>query len=186
MTKTQFLLILMFVLAVISFISKMIIRKNSKVKKEKKVFEDIKENEFNNYFTDISLDELKKKIFSNYTDIKSAISNFDYDRLRELCTDELFHFYTERMETIKNDNKQNIMKAFKNRQLNITRVFKEDNQLVVMVYLDLAYLNYYIDSTDESIISGDKVYDIEEGYILHFVYDSNSNNFLLKYEKKED
>ena len=186
LTKTHFLLIFLFILAIISFISKQRIRKMNKNKHEKRLFEDIKDKEFEIYFEDIKIKDLKKIIYDNYTNIKSSISNFDYEKLRELCTDELYHEYTETMEKLKKDGKQNVMKAFKNKQLNITRVYSEKNVVTIMVYINLSYLNYFINSKNEELISGSKIYDIEEGNILYYIYDRTNNKFLLKQEKKED
>lgn len=66
---------------------------------------------------DASLDteeneKIAEEAYQIYYDIQMAWMDFDYDVLKTLVTDELFHMYKNQLETLKMKNQQNIMSNF--------------------------------------------------------------------------
>ena len=65
-----------------------------------KFCKEMNEEEFNNVIKDITMEELRQKVFDIYKDIQYAWTNFDYDTIQKLTTDEIFNMYNSQLNTL--------------------------------------------------------------------------------------
>lgn len=121
----------------------------------------------------IDLVEFKKMVFDKYVAIQNAWSEFDYDALRNLLTDELYNSYTMQLDALQVKKQKNIMSDFSNIDCKITKVTEENNIIDVTVYLRVQMFDYVIDK-DNKVVRGNKNQRFDINYIIHFVKTNES------------
>ena len=144
-----------------------------------------------NIYNDVSLDhlhmvmpnahihELKRMAFDNFVKIQHAWMNFDYDQLRELCTDELYNSYHSQLETLELKNGQNIMSDFTEKDIKIIDVDDVNGDIILTVYLAVEFYDYVINTISKQVTRGQSHRKILNNYILTFVVKSD-------YEKEDN
>ena len=120
-----------------------------------------------------NIDDLKKKLYQIFVDVQYAWMEFDYDKLSNLCSNELFNSYKSDLETLKLKNGKNIMSDFNFVSLNITNAYRKNDILTVEVLLHVKFHDYIIDTSNNKVIRGDK----------NRIYD---NHYILEYRKKDE
>lgn len=138
------------------------------------------------YYKDISLEDLQKvlpnetledlklKLYQRFKDIQDAWENFNYDALREMCTDELAESYISQLDTLKLKNGKNIMSDFNPIDIKITSA-KLDNDLIsVVVYANITFYDYVINEKTGEVIRGNKSRKVNNHYIMTFVVANES------------
>jgi hypothetical protein len=58
-------------------------------------------------------EEFYKKLFNIYKDVQISWMNFDYDKMKNLVSDEMFNMYHSQLQTLELSNQKNIMKKIK-------------------------------------------------------------------------
>ena len=107
-------------------------------------YPDMPEGEIKNYLPDHTLGSLKHMAYQKFLNIQNAWMNFDYDKLKELCTDELFNTYKSQLEVLKMKNQQNIMTNFHLQEIRILSIFQTSEIISVEVYLRVSFYDYVI------------------------------------------
>ena len=143
-------------------------------------------NDAYSYYKDISLENLQKvlpnetledlklKLYQKFKDIQDAWENFNYDALREMCTDELAESYISQLDTLKLKNGKNIMSDFNPIDIKITSA-KLDNDLIsVVVYANITFYDYVINEKTGEVIRGNKSRKVNNHYIMTFVVANES------------
>ncbi len=138
------------------------------------------------YYKDISLEDLQKvlpnetledlklKLYQKFKDIQDAWENFNYDALREMCTDELAESYISQLDTLKLKNGKNIMSNFNPIDIKITSA-KLDNDLIsVVVYANITFYDYVINEKTGEVIRGNKSRKVNNHYLMTFVVANES------------
>ena len=147
--------------------------KKLKLKSNKKDMEDLINNYFPTYSNSILLISTLYKIFE---DIQIAWMNFDYDKLKELCTDELYNSYKTDLEILKTKNNQNIMSNFKFYSYEIDNITEQNDKIIIDVRIYVSFKDYIINSNTRSIVRGNKYNTFYNIYKLEFIYDKNTIN----------
>ena len=143
-------------------------------------------NDAYSYYKDISLENLQKvlpnetledlklKLYQKFKDIQDAWENFNYDALREMCTDELAESYISQLDTLKLKNGKNIMSNFNPIDIKITSA-KLDNDLIsVVVYANITFYDYVINEKTGEVIRGNKSRKVNNHYLMTFVVANES------------
>ena len=143
-------------------------------------------NDAYSYYKDISLENLQKvlpnetledlklKLYQKFKDIQDAWENFNYDALREMCTDELAESYISQLDTLKLKNGKNIMSDFNPIDIKITSA-KLDNDLIsVVVYANITFYDYVINEKTGEVIRGNKSRKVNNHYLMTFVVANES------------
>ncbi len=122
-----------------------------------------------------SLGSLKHMAFQKFVDIQNAWMEFDYDKLRELCTDELYNSYVSQLDTLKLKNGKNIMTAFDQEEIRIINIKKEAKLITVEVYLRVTFYDYVINNKTKEVIRGTKDRPLTNNYEMQFVRKQDSS-----------
>ena len=143
-------------------------------------------NDAYSYYKDISLEDLQKvlpnetledlklKLYQKFKDIQDAWENFNYDTLREMCTDELAESYISQLDTLKLKNGKNVMSDFNPIDIKITSA-KLDNDLIsVVVYANITFYDYVINDKTGEVIRGNKSRKVNNHYLMTFVVANES------------
>ncbi len=116
-----------------------------------------------------SLTGLKNELYNRFINIQNAWMNFDYDALRELCTDELFNTYKSQLQVLKAKNGKNVMNGFFPKKINIYDVRASDGIISVKVYLKVSFFDYVVNTTSKKVTQGKRFKRITNHYEMVFV-----------------
>ncbi len=130
---------------------------------------DISEEEIKKLLPNETLGSLKHMAFENFVAIQNAWMEFDYDKLRELCTDELYNTYTSQLDTLKIKNGKNVMSDFDQEEIKIIGIKKQDKLVTVEVYLRITFYDYVINQKSKEVIRGTKDHKLTNNYEMQFV-----------------
>ncbi len=119
---------------------------------------------------------LKKELYQNFIDIQIAWMNFDYEKLQELCSNELYNSYKKDLEILTLKNGQNIMNSFHLKELKIENIIEQEDHIEVAIYLDIIFRDYVINRSTKKVIRGKKYKYIHN--IYHLEYKKNKNVLL--------
>lgn len=139
-----------------------------KIKKE-----DISEDKLRRIIPNYTLDELKKMVIQKFIDIQNAWMEFDYDKLRELCTNELYNSYATQLNVLKIKNGKNIMSDFITQYIYITDAVVENNNYVIKAVLKIEFYDYVINTINNNVIRGRKNTKVLNTYNLELVKSIN-------------
>lgn len=153
-TMTGFDLIVFMVIIIIILYA--LYNNSKKIINEPSVNKILSDNDIHSIDPTINIEELKKYTFELYKNVQEAWMNFDYNKLREYLSDELYNNYKMQLETLKIKNGKNIMEDITYINSSITDIKKTDNLESVVVMLSIRMKDYVIDVNSNKVIRGDK------------------------------
>ena len=142
-------------------------------------YKDMDKDKFSNILPNYSMNELKKEFYNKFVEIQNAWMNFDYDKLRILCTDELFNTYKSQLRTLKLKNGQNIMSNFKQKEIKIRFARTSKSYITVGIFLRVSFIDYVINKKTNKVTAGKKHRKITNNYLMEFVK-ANGENIITK------
>ena len=154
--------------------------KQASATKNKVMRNDIDEEEIKKILPEETLGSLKHMAFETFVAIQNAWMDFDYDKLRALCTDELYNTYTAQLDALKIKNGKNIMTAFDNEEIKIIGIKEENKIVTVEVYLRCTFYDYVINNKTKEVIRGSKDYTLTNNYEMQFVRKTNNKKKKVK------
>lgn len=158
------LAIFIFAIIIIAFGSK-----GTKTSTNSYHYNDISLEDLQKYLPGKTLEQVKKDVFARFVNIQDAWMNFDYDALRECCTDELYNTYVSQLETLKLKNGQNIMSDYQNLDMKITNITSENNVVSLTVYAEIRFHDYVINVKTNEVTRGSKDRLMTNHYLMTFV-----------------
>lgn len=139
-------------------------------------YQDISKDRLKAILPNLTLDYLKKMAFDKFVEIQNAWMEFDYDKIRELCTDELYNSYTSQLDILKIKNGKNIMSDYKAIETKITDIVEQNGNVSVTVYMKVSFYDYVIDTNTNAVTRGTKDNKIVNNYIMTFVRSKDAIN----------
>lgn len=133
------------------------------------LYQDITDSRVKEFLPNESLLSLKRNTYNTFVEIQNAWSNFDYDKLRELCTDELYNSYVEQLETLKLKMGKNIMSDFNQLITKIIDIKEENGNITLTVYLQVSFYDYVINTKSGDVTRGRNNVKITNNYVMTFV-----------------
>ena len=167
----DFLLIIMFIIIIVFIIEMSLTNKKNKSSSLNtnnyiSEYEEVSQDILNKY--GIDAEKFKTMVYEKYVNIQNAWSNFEYDKLRNLLTDELYNSYVMQLDALKLKNQKNIMSDFICIDCKITNVNDENGLINVAVYLRIQMFDYVVDK-DNKVVRGTDKNKIDIQYIIKFV-----------------
>ncbi len=134
-------------------------------------------------------DDFYKEIFNNFVTIRTSYSNFKYDELKELLTEELYDRYNSLLKKMESKNKKNILKDFTLNKIVLDEFKVTNENYVFKLRLDVSYIDYLI-TKKGTIIDGSDTNKTTSIYKLIFNRSFKSHKYILDKEeitsKKEE
>lgn len=130
---------------------------------------------------DKDYNNLNNILFEIYRDIQIAWMNFDYKKLKELVSKEIYDKYEKQLEELKSKNQKNIMDKIEFKSNKITDI-NIDKDVEIECKMNVTCIDYIIDNEDK-IIKGKKDKLCNYTYKLVFNKDLSTNKYTL-IEKK--
>lgn len=153
----------------IKFYTKMSIRKvNHTIPDNTEIIPEISEEEVKKYMPDFNKEEFLNNCYQKFIDVQNAWSEFDYDKLRSLLTDELYNSYHTQLVALKAKKQKNLMEGFDKESIKITNLDFKDNKLILTVNLIVWFYDYVVDK-DNNVVRGTKNKKIVNSYNLVFI-----------------
>lgn len=132
-------------------------------------YTDISEDDLKKFLPSLSIKELKDITYKIFLDVQDAWMNFDYDKIRNLCTDELYNAYKTQLQTLKLKNGKNIMSDFSLKDIKITEISDTNGIIKVEVYMDIEMSDYVINTKTNEVTRGSKDVTMKNHYLMTFV-----------------
>ena len=127
----------------------------------------------------INREEFDKMVYDKYVEIQNAWTDFDYDKLQKLLTDELYNSYVMQLDALQLKNQKNIMSDFKLISTKITDIKEENGLLNITTYLNVTMYDYVIDK-DKKVLRGDDKHKIDISYLITFVKTSSQDTKVTR------
>lgn len=163
------LMMIIFVFIIMAFIFYAISYSKDIKKTEINFYEDISDDKLKEIMPDYTVAQLKEIVTKKFIEVQNAWMEFDYDKLRELCTDELCNSYITQLDVLKIKNGKNIMSDFNTIYLYITDVVLENNNYVIKAILKIEFFDYVIDTNTNNVTRGRSSAKVLNTYKLEFV-----------------
>lgn len=106
--------------------------------------------------------------YQKFLDVQNAWMNFDFDKLRESLTDELFNTYNSQLKVLKAKKQKNVMDGFRLNNHRLASFNASNNEYTIKTYMNVAFYDYVIDK-NEQVVRGNKYRKVVMTYELTFV-----------------
>ncbi len=116
---------------------------------------------------------LVDECYKVFCDVQVAWMEFDYDKMRELVTDELFNQYKNQLKQLEIKGEKNIMKGFKYLDASIVRNVNENGKRIVNIIMTVAFYDY-IANQDGKVVRGQKYHKVKMTYKLTYIADEKA------------
>lgn len=139
-------------------------------------YKELTQEQVSKIIPNLNVTEFNFKAYQAFYDVQMAWMNFEYDKLKELITDELYNSYVMQLELLKSKNHKNTMKQFELIESHIFELKEENGLYIAKVYLNVRFLDYIENTNTGIIVRGsvnDKVYNT---YILTFICSKEKSN----------
>lgn len=117
---------------------------------------------------DFNKNEFLDKAYKTYLDVQDAWTNYNFDKLRNLLSDELFNTYNMQLRALKAKKQKNIMEGFNKTNMDITSVVVENDKVTLKSILDVEFADYVVDK-DDKVVRGNKNDKMHITYELTFI-----------------
>lgn len=170
-----FVLMFSFGLPILIIISISLTNKNRRKKyqeqenKIREIFNGISKEKVESIIPNFNIEEFNFKAYQIFYDIQMAWMNFDYDKLKELLTDELYNSYVMELDALKIKNHKNTMKDFELIKCNIFDLKEENGIFVAQVALDVKFYDYVENANTGIILRGTPNRKLNNIYILTLI-----------------
>jgi len=147
----------------------------SKMKKQRRevelklMFKPIEEEAANKIISNFNIDEFNLKAYQIFYDVQVAWMDFDYDRLKELLTDELYNNYVMQLDALKIKNHKNTMKEFELIETCLSSLKEENDKYIAEVYLNVKFYDYVENVKTGMILRGTLNRKLNNIYKLTFI-----------------
>ena len=128
----------------------------------------IDEDEIKKHIPEFNKSEFLDKAYNTFIDVQNAWSEFDYDKLRSLLSDELYNTYHTQLIALKAKKQKNIMNNFQLKKIDITNVKVDGNKIALTVSLVVKFRDYVVDKNN-TVVRGTDKYQLQNSYDLTFI-----------------
>lgn len=116
---------------------------------------------------DFDINEFRTTTYEKYKEIQEAWMNFDYDKLKENTTNELFNLYKSELTALKVKKQKNIMSNFYLHNFSIIDMEQGNKNISIKVKMIVSCLDYVINKNEE-VVRGTKSRKVEYTYEMTF------------------
>ena len=121
--------------------------------------------------------KLLEDAYNIFIGVQNAWMNFDYNKLRELVTDDLYNMYYNQLQTLSIKGEKNIMENFELKDSYIySKSFnKEKNINYYYIRIKVSFYDYIVDSNNR-VVRGKKDIKVNMEYELTFIKNESNND----------
>ncbi len=128
----------------------------------------VDEKDIQNHISGFSKAQFLDQAYDTFVAVQNAWTEFDYDKLRSLLTDELYNSYHSQLVALKAKKQKNIMSDFDKKKIDITDMKISEDKITLKVSLTVSFYDYVVDK-DDNVTRGTKSYKLTNSYDLTFI-----------------
>lgn len=113
-------------------------------------------------------ENILKEFYNIFLEVQKALTNCDYDKLKELCTDELYNMYKAQADTLELSNKKFFKNTYELIAEEIIELEEENDVIVIGVLLKVLYNDFIVKKEKEKQLE-DVLFTNDQAYKLTFV-----------------
>lgn len=132
--------------------------------------------EANTVIPNFDIEEFNFTAYQIFYDVQMAWMNFDYDKLKELLTDELYNNYVMQLDALKLKNHKNTMKGFELIESYIFSLKEENDRYIAEVCLNVRFIDYVENIKTGMILRGTPNRKLNNVYKLTFIRTKEETN----------
>ena len=117
-------------------------------------------------------ESLEEEIKNTIYKILNAYTNYDYDTLNKMCTEELFDKYKIQLDKLKSKNKKNIFSDFEEETIDINNIYESNGTVTLEIWYSSKYYNYIINKNNR-VIKGSKKEKYSDSFSMKFIVTKN-------------
>ena len=172
----NFFVTIVFVIILISLAS----NKNSKSHQVSTIekYNELSSDYVNNIINDFNIDDFKSFAYKTFFDVQMAWMEFDYDKLKELLTDELYNNYCTNLESLKLKGQKNVMKGFDLSNIKLTGLKEENNLYIATIVLNVKFYDYISDEKG-NLLRGSDSRKVNNTYKLTFIRSKDKEKDII-------
>lgn len=129
-------------------------------------------NSIKEYFPGYTRESLEEEIKNTIYKILNAYTNYDYDTLNKMCTEELFDKYKIQLDKLKSKNKKNIFSDFEEETIDINNIYESNGTVTLEIWYSSKYYNYIINKNNR-VIKGSKKEKYSDSFSMKFIVTKN-------------
>lgn len=130
----------------------------------------------NKVIPNFDIEEFNFKAYQIFYDTQIAWMEFDYDRLKELITDELYNSYVMNLDALKTKNQKNTMKGFELIDSYIFALKEENEKYIAKVYLNVKFYDYIENINTGKVLRGTSSRKLNNTYVLTLIKSKGGAN----------
>ena len=150
--------------------------KNIQIKNKYNKHEFLTQQQVDSIIPNFDIAEFNFKAYQIFYDVQMAWMEFDYDKLKELVTDELYNSYVMQLDALKVKNQKNTMKGFELIESYLYDIKEENGIYIAKVYLSVRFYDYIENSKNGIILRGTADKKIHNTYELTFIKTKEDKN----------
>ena len=139
-------------------------------------FKSMEQEDVNKVIPNFDIAEFNFKAYQIFYDVQMAWMDFDYDKLKELLTDELYNNYVMQLDTLKLKNHKNTMKGFELIETCLNNLKEENDKYIAEVYLNVKFYDYVENIKSGMILRGTPNRKLNNIYRLTFIRTKDQSN----------
>ena len=113
-------------------------------------------------------ENILKEFYNIFLEVQKALTNCDYDKLKELCTDELYNMYKAQADTLELSNKKFVKNTYELIAEEIVELEEEKDVIIIGVLLKVLYNDLVVKKGREKELE-DVLFTNDQAYKLTFV-----------------
>lgn len=124
---------------------------------------------------DFNKDAFLVDCYDNFIKLQNAWSDFDYDTMKTLISDELFNNYKSQLKVLSAKKQKNIMHDFELIDAYISNFEKDGKYYSIDVIMTVSFYDYVVNK-DGKVVRGKKKTLVENKYLLTYSKDERHSN----------
>ena len=140
----------------------------------------------NNFYADVNVpipgfnkEAFLKSTYDIYVKVQNAWSEFKYDELRNLLTDELYNTYKTELEALSAKGQKNVMHDFELVANNIVGFEESESNYTIDTALKVKFYDYVVDQENKVLRGNDKRRVVMTYYLTFIKSKTNKENTCL-------
>lgn len=132
-------------------------------------YKELTQEQVNEILPSLNVLEFNFKAYQMFYDVQMAWMDFEYDKLKENLTDELYNSYVMQLDILKSKNHKNVMKDFELIESHIFDLKEENGLYIAKVFLKVKFKDY-VENVNTGIITRGSINNkVCNTYILTFI-----------------
>lgn len=145
-------------------------------KKEPLKFKSTEQEIVKQLIPNFNIEEFNFKVYQTFYNVQMAWMEFDYEKLKELLTDELYNNYVMQLDTLKLKNHKNTMKDFELIEICLNSLKEENDKYIAEVYLQVKFYDYVENIKTGMVLRGTPSRKLNNIYKLTFIRTKDESN----------